>query len=184
MMAEGNQPFYSDEFGNCYKKYKDWVFKVAWHHLGNVADAEDVCQRFFLRALEKSVPRNKLESPKYRHAMIRNDIIDNWRSLQAEERRHIDRPQAQLNSDPYEDVAIIDEFRFIMENVNKCLSKRTAETFRLRYINDYTDKRIAEKMSIKKKTVIRTICIGIRKLRKILGGGHSFLISLWLWLVR
>ena len=151
MMAEGNRPFDSDELSGCYEKYKNWVFKVARYYLGNMTDAEDVCQRFFLRVMEKGVPRDKLESPKYRHAMIRNDIIDNWRSLKAEEQRHLDRPQAQPNCDPYENIAIVDEFRFIMENVNKHLSDRTVETFKLRYINDYTDEKIAEKMSIKKK---------------------------------
>lgn len=76
-----------------FARYGDDVFRLAYSYLGNVADAEDVCQNVFLRLAEKNT---ELEVGKEKHWLLKctanackNQLRSFWRKNRQELSDHI-----------------------------------------------------------------------------------------------
>lgn len=152
----------------------DFIHRVIWFHIGNCPDADDVFQNFFLRLLEKPIPEEAINQRAYLYRMITNSIIDDVRRMKAYKERISRCSNIRLchtfGYDPCEKTIQEDEVDFIMHIIDSCLPVHIAVTLRLYYKENYSSDQIAQKISVKRKTVIKYISKGLKKLQQILRG--------------
>ena len=172
-MAKDKQFLDSEEVYRIYRDNGLFIRRVIQFHLGNSPDSEDVFQSFFLRLLEKPIPKKEaINQRSYLYRMITNNIVDEVRRTRAY-RNYVSRYSGiMLHNghvyDPSEKIAQEDEINFIMHIIDNCLPAHIAVALRLRYQENHSSDQIAQKLSVKRKTVIKYLSEGLKKLREML----------------
>lgn len=172
-MGAGNSACDPERVQQIFEKNGDFIYSVIRFHLGNCSDADDVFQSFFLRLLEKPIPkRDAINQRSYLYRMITNSIIDHIRRTKAYKncitRYSQTRSYHRFVYDPCEKPIQEDEVNFIMHKIDSCLPAHIAITLKLRYRKNCSDNQIAHEISVKKKTAIKYISTGLKLLREIL----------------
>ena len=172
-MAKDRQFLSPEEVHQIYRDNGLFIHRVIQFHLGNSPDSEDVFQSLFLRLLEKPIPKREgINQRSYLYRMIKNSIIDDVRRTKAYKecisRFSNIQPYHKIVYEPAEKTIQEDEVKFIMHIIDNCLPAHTAVTLRLYYKENYSSDQISQKLSVKRKTVIKYISIGLRRLRWIL----------------
>ena len=177
-MAEDKQFLDPEEVHRIYRDNGLFIRQVIRFHLGNSQNSEDVFQSLFLRLLEKPIPKkDAINQRSYLYRMIKNSIIDDVRRTRAY-RDRISRyssiqPYHKLVYDPADKTIQEDEVNFIMHIIDNYLPTHIAITLKLRYKKNYSDDQIARTTSVKRKTVIKYISEGLKRLRQILKRRNS-----------
>ena len=171
-MAEDKQFFNPEEVSGIYRDNGQFIHKIIRFHLGDSPEVDDVFQSFFLRLLEKPVPKKEvLNQRSYLYRMIANNIVDDVRRTRAY-KKHVSRystiPYHKSVCNPCDKLVREEEINSVFNAIEKHLPARTAETLKLRYQEDYSDEQIAQATCVKKKTAIKYISDGLKKLRGIL----------------
>jgi len=184
-MSEGNRPFDSDECERFYKQHEIWLRGVIRTVVGRrrLGD-EDILQSFLLRLMEKPVPGAEINDRGYCYKMLKNFTIDiNRKTLTYERyvRESVRRRPRPVSYGPFREKADKEELCDIMEKAVEYLPSRVAIAVKLYLIKGYATGKIAEKMGVEKKTVIKYVSDGKKMLRVILNRAFSLLIILWLW---
>ncbi|MHC4396892.1 MAG: RNA polymerase sigma factor [Planctomycetota bacterium] len=178
-MGEVNPACDPERVQQIFEKNGVFIYSVIRFHLANSPDADDVFQSFFLRLLEKPIPKREVINERtYLYRMTKNSIIDDVRRTRAYKNR-ISRYSQILSYhkfvyDPCEKTIQEDEVKFIMHIIDNCLPTHIAATLRLRYKKKYSDDQITQATSVKRKTVIRYINTGLKRLRRILKKKNQF----------
>lgn len=163
-----------------YRIYTDnglFIHQVIRFHLGNSPNVDDVFQSFFLRLLEKPIPKREVINERsYLYRMITNNIIDDVRRTRTY-RNHISRysniqPHHKFVYEPANETIQEDKVNHIMHVIDNCLPAHMAATLKLRYEQNLSNAQIAGRLSVKRKTVIKYISDGLKKIRKILKRKH------------
>lgn len=162
------------EVQRVYEKNGSFIYRVIQFHLGRSPDSDDIFQSFFLRLLEKPIPRKAMDNRGYLYGMIKKGIINHYHRVKAYEKRISRYSEAQVSKtmprDPAEKTTRADEFKCVMGIINNRLPAHTATALKLRYKKGLTNSAIAHTMSVKEETVSRYISIGLKELREILKG--------------
>ncbi len=165
-----------EEIQQTFEENGDFIHRVIRFHIGNCPNADDVFQSFFLLLLEKPVPKKEMVNHRaYLYRMIKNSIIDDVRRIKAYKKciskYSQNQPYHKFIYDPREKIIREDEVNFIMRIIDRCLPAHIAITLKLRYRKNYSDDRIAQATSVKRKTVIRYISTGLKDLREVYPSG-------------
>lgn len=169
-MGGGNPACDPERVQQIFEKNGGFIYSVIRFHLGNSPDADDVFQSFFLRLLEKPIPkREAINQRAYLYRMVKNSIIDYVRRTKAYKER-ISRyskiwAYQMFVYEPAEKTIQEDEVDSIMHKIDRCLPVHIATTLKLRYQEDYSDEQIAQATCVKKKTVIKYISTGVKNLQ-------------------
>ena len=171
-MTENNQFLTSKEVYRIYNDHGSFIRKVIQFNIKNSSEVEDVFQSFFLRLLEKPVPKKEfIKERSYLYRMIKNNIVDDVRRTRAY-KKHISKLYSCIPYDPIydpcEQVIQNEKNNSIAKIIENQLSPNIKKTLKLRYQKKYSNEQIANEMFIKKKTVIKYISRGIEKLKEIL----------------
>jgi len=166
---EGTVSTHTPEFSRVFEKYHGLVFRTAYRITGNAADAEDVLQTIFLRLLRRnsSVPAVEKEESYLRRAAV-NASLDLLRTRHSEQRVPLTEVSEPVHDPP-------DELRDCLRRAFVCLSPRSAEIFALRYVEDFTNRQIAEALNMSQVLVAVTLHRTRRQLQKEIRsyfGGH------------
>lgn len=183
-MGGGNLVCSPEEVQQIFEENSNFIHSVIRFHLGNSTDADDVFQSSFLRLLEKPIPkREAINQRAYLYRMITNSIIDDVRRTKAYQNRisrySSIRLRHTLDYDPCEKAIQEDEVNFVMHKIDSCLPVHIATTLRLCYKKNYSHDQIAQEISVKKKTVIKYISTGLKRLREMLKRNHHPIIGTW-----
>jgi RNA polymerase sigma-70 factor, ECF subfamily len=157
---EGMVSTLTPEFSRVFEEYHGLVFRTAYRVTGNAADAEDVLQTIFLRMLRRnaSAPGVESEESYLRRAAV-NASLDLLRA------RHSER-RAPLTETPQQNQIPPDELRDCLRRAFVRLSPRSAEIFALRYVEDFTNRQIAQALNMSQVLVAVTLHRARRQLQK------------------
>lgn len=158
MAKKGNQ----DALGRLYDMYYVPVFRYLYLRVGNKADTEDLTQTVFLKIFKSiSSFKNQGKPPlTYFFTIARNTFIDHWRSNKKElslgdleEDFEIEIPDTE---DGPEDSALKKENRRSLLKAIVLLAPDQQETITLKFINELSNKEIAE-LTGKNEAAIRQL---------------------------
>jgi len=176
-LAGDKQFLNPEEVSGIYRNNGQFIHKIIRFHLGDSPEVDDVFQSFFLRLLEKPVPKKEvLNERSYLYRMITNNIVDDVRRTRAYQ-KHISKystiPYHRVVHTPCDKLVREEEINSVLNAIEKHLPARTAEAVKLRYKESYSNDQIADAVSAKKKTIIKYISDGVKKLREVVNKSRS-----------
>ena len=126
---------------------RDYILKVAWHYVGNKADAEDIAQEAMLKAhTSQDTFQAKSQATSWVFMIVKNAAMDFLRK-RAKQSRDLTgavptyTPNPAGHSDAKHDlvvaVAAVD-----------AMGPKSSEAFKLRYLQEYTEGEVAEMLGI------------------------------------
>ena len=166
---EATVPTHTPEFSQVFERYQGLVFRTAYRITGNAADAEDVLQTIFLRLLRRGATAAGVENEEryFRRAAV-NVSLDLLRTRQS----HDQVPLTELPGKNQDHMAAKvgehspAELRECLRRAFVSLTPRSAEIFALRYLEDFSNQKIAETMNISQVLVAVTLHRARRQLQK------------------
>ena len=156
-----------DAFGTLVRRHQDRAWRIAYHYMGNHADAEEVAQEAFLKILdaaESYEPTAKFTTYLYR--VIANLCLDRGRKKSPG--LSDDLPPREGGPRPEQEMADRERDRLVSAALDS-LSDRQRLAVVLRYYEDLSYKEIAAAMDATPKAVERLLARGRRNLEEILG---------------
>ena len=152
------------EFERVFRAYHGLVFRTAFRITGNAADAEDVSQTVFLRLFRRGSHGEVLENEEsyLRRAAI-NAALDVLRSRRSD--RMVELPD--LPAEPAREDR--GELRQALARALAQLKPRPAEIFALRFLEGFSNPRIARMLGISQVLVAVIVHRTRQQLRKELG---------------
>lgn len=143
-----------------FHQHKDMVFRAAYRVTGDAGDAEDVLQTVFLRLVRNpSLPEIR-NLPAYLHRSAVNASLDVLRRRRETQVLSLDEPShaERASVNPAQPSTEIREW---LRQALAKLSPRWAEMFVLRFIEDYSNREIAEMM----KTSAAVVAVVLHRTR-------------------
>jgi RNA polymerase sigma factor (sigma-70 family) len=156
-----------DEYGNAIQAFVRF-------HVGDDAQVDDIFQSLFLSLVRNPVPPAVENMKSYLYRAVCNDVRDAARRRKSYQARIL-RYSQYLNSrivleETPEDAAIMAEDREQMfEMIERQLPAREAQAVILRYRYGHSIAESAERMRIRKKSLSRYLCMGLKKIRQLFG---------------
>lgn len=142
-----------------FRQHRMAVFRAAYRITGNAADAEDVLQTVFLRlARRENQEIANVGGYLYRAAL--NAALDVLRSRQSAAAETLD--ESQFGSSPSHDHELRAQLRACLAKLNP----RHAEMFVLRYVEEYSNREIAQMIGTSQAVVAVTLFRVRMKLQK------------------
>jgi RNA polymerase sigma-70 factor (ECF subfamily) len=127
-------------------RHKDLVFRAAYRITGNPGDAEDVLQTVFLRLLSLGTLPEVGNMPAYLHRSAVNASLDVLRGKKAARILSLDDDPSCAEAVCMSTTESSAEIREWLRKALARLSPRWAEMFVLRFIEDYSNREIADMM--------------------------------------
>jgi RNA polymerase sigma-70 factor (ECF subfamily) len=127
-------------------RHKDLVFRAAYRITGNAGDAEDVLQTVFLRLVSHGTLPEVGNIPAYLHRSAVNASLDVLRGRKGARTLSLDEDPGYAEAVTAGTAESSAEIREWLRQALARLSPRWAEMFVLRFIEDYSNREIAEMM--------------------------------------
>jgi RNA polymerase sigma-70 factor, ECF subfamily len=142
-----------------FRKHRMQVFRAAYRVTGNTADAEDVLQTVFLRLARRE--ETEIANPgSYLYRAALNAALDILRSRQSANAQALeDSPEPTGNSHDQ-------ELRAQLRAALAKLNPKHAEMFVLRYVEEHSNKEIAQMLGTSQAAVAVTLFRVRRQLQK------------------
>lgn len=134
--------------------------------------AEDLFQDFFLSLVSNPLSRDIQNIESYLYRAITNDIADTTRLTKKyqnclyEYAERYNHPRSQKT--PEKVIQEVEEKNRVFELVEKQLPRTEAQAVRFQYRDGLDAKEIAEKMSVKNKTIRGYVYDGLIRIRRLL----------------
>ena len=161
-----------DVAAKTFAEYGDFIDAIIRCKVKNEAQADDLYQDFFLSLVSKPLPAGVQNVKSYLYRAITNDIIDAARRAEKRQIRlhkYAGRLGYSINEKRPENAFIkIEQTKKFFELIKRQLPNSEARAVTLRYKNNYNIKEVADKMNVNKKSVIRYVCVGLKKIRQFL----------------
>jgi RNA polymerase sigma-70 factor, ECF subfamily len=168
---EGPERGVSDDLEAVFAQVRPTLMRMAERMCGNRADAEDVLQETFLRAVRHGIPPEVRNLAAWLTTMLKNAIVDRCRSMK---RRPSHEPMTdhhdgltQLEPDGPEPAwsnITLDDIRDALD----ALEPVYREVYRLHTFEDRTYDQIAHQLGIQRVTVGTRLNRARKKLREVL----------------
>jgi RNA polymerase sigma-70 factor, ECF subfamily len=127
-------------------EHKDYVFRSAYRVTGNASDAEDVLQTVFLRLARQAQFPEIANLPAYLHRSAVNASLDLLRRRKDSRMVPLDDEESHVEVVSANTVQPSTEIRDWLRAALARLNPRWAEMFVLRFIEDYSNREIADMM--------------------------------------
>ena len=155
-----------------FDKYANFIYNIIYYKIGNKADADDLYQDFFLSLVSRPVPLGIENIKSYLYRAITNDIIDAARRTErykALMNKYAENYNFSVNKTSSANASLTEgKTDKILSLARGELSPTKVRALTLRYRNHFSNEDIARKMGIKKESVSRYICVGLKQIQQIL----------------
>ena len=155
-----------------FAEYGYFIYGIIRSKVKDQAQADDLYQDFFLSLVSKPIPPDSQNIKGHLYRAIINDIIDankRMRRYRTLMNKYADYFNFSINKKGPTDAFINeDQMNEIFRVIEEQLSPTEAKAVTLRYRNDCSIEETAKKMNVKKETVSRYICMGLKKIRQFL----------------
>jgi RNA polymerase sigma-70 factor (ECF subfamily) len=149
------------QFSRLFDEYHGLVFRTAYRITGSAADAEDVLQTIFLRLVRRESGLSLSSEESYFRRAAVNAALDLIRSRKTSADVRLE--DASL---PQSDAAQNREMRDCLRRAFAQLTRRSAEIFALRYLEDFSNQEIARMLDMSQVLVAVTLHRTRRRLQK------------------
>ena len=157
-----------------YEKYDDFIESVIRFVARNHADREDIYQEVFIVLLQKENFDEIQNIKSYLYRLVVNKANEFLRRKITGElkfKEYLELQSRQIEeSDLMHNILVQDEMDKLVGLIEEFLSKKESEAVLLRFKYHYDDEMAAQKMNVKKETLIRYVSTGLRKIRDIIKG--------------
>lgn len=154
-----------------FAEYGDFIYGVIRYKVENEAQANDLYQDFFLSLVSNPIPAGVKNIKGYLYRAITNDIFDAGRRMErykALMNKYADYLSFSINKGNSKNAFINKErTNQIFGLIEGYLSPSEAKAITLRYKNSCSIKEVAKEMDVKKESVSRYICTGLKKIRQL-----------------
>jgi RNA polymerase sigma factor (sigma-70 family) len=155
------------------------------HHVNGSTEADDIYQTLFLSLVRRPVPLHVQNVVGYLYRAIQNDAIDAARrrkSYQDLISRYADDPMHNTVQEDVQSMVIeAEDAQRTVQTIKRHLRHHEAQAIIERYGCNHNSHDVTETTRIKKRTLSRYVCTGLKKLRQIIqegeGGMDAFLAS-------
>lgn len=158
----------SEDFAAAYEAHVWDVYGFFAYRLGHRAEAEDLTQQTFEKALRAWARFDPQRAPlgAWLMAIARNLLIDHYRTDRSDRQEPIDRqPDSELGAEPLEhDLGIAPDLAIALAT----LPARDREVIALRFGADLSGRQIAELTGLSLSNVQQILSRSLRKLRALL----------------
>lgn len=141
------------------------------HHVNGSTDADDIYQTLFLSLVRRPIPPHVQNVVGYLYRAIQNDVIDTARrrkSYQDLISRYAEDPRHDTVQEDVQNMLIkAEDVQRIAQTVKKHLRHHEAQAIFRRYGCNHKDQDTVKKAHIKKRTLSRYVCTGLKKLRQL-----------------
>lgn len=151
-------------------QHGDFIRTVIARQVKNPELVDDIYQDFFLLLITRPIPENTTNIKGYLYKAVVNHVIDAKRRV-IRYREHVNQYASHIKISRNYSVSPKNSsynaekaFRF----VQNFTSPAETRAMHMRYVHEKNLDEIAEKMGVKKKTVIRYISTGLSKIRRIM----------------
>jgi len=169
----------SEIFKELYRLYYEPLCLFANKYFDNISEAEDIVQETFIYIWENRSKSQILNLKTYLFSSVKNACLNRLKHLKVVQ-KHINATLLDIRILELEqDNTYIEEIQNEDELVNKMLNslpEQRQKIMRLRYIDGFTSKQIAEKEELSQRTVETHIYKAIKKLMEIFGNKTTLLI--------
>jgi RNA polymerase sigma factor (sigma-70 family) len=132
--------------------------------------ANDLFQEFFLRLVNRPVPRDVEDVRGYLFRALANDIVDARRRIKRYRQGVLQyaqlRAQAKVLRKPEEPLIEAEGVDRVVAAIEEQLLPREAKAVTLRYKDEFAVEEIAQKMGVNVRSVSRYLSAGLKKLRQ------------------
>lgn len=164
-----------------FKHYYDPLYRFAAHYLCDADTAHDIVQELFADIFKKSTELNITTLVKsYLFTATRNRCLSFLRSLKIKDSYNRNFLEAHLYSDTVEaieDSALLDKLQVVMDK----MPPKMKEVFRLRVVEDYRFKEIAEELQITENNAKVQMNAAIRMIREKMPELKRYMFFLIVW---
>lgn len=158
-----------------FAEYGDYIRTVILYKVRDKDIAEDIYQDLFLSIASQS-PQNIRNMKSYLYRAVINHFADIYRKKERQKKlieKYGNNTDFVINKQSPTNV-LINKYDKIMHLVRGRLSPTQAKIMALKYEKDFSNKDIAKKIGIKKESVSRNLCVGLKKIREILTHEGNF----------
>lgn len=158
--------------GEIFDEYGDAIQGFIRFHVGDDAQVDDIFQSLYLSLVRNPVPPAVENVKSYLYKAVSNDIRDATRRRRNYQARILRYSQYfnshMVSEETPEDAAIMAEDRQQMfEMIERQLPAREAQAVILRYRYGHSISEAAERMRVRKKSLSRYLCMGLKKIRRL-----------------
>lgn len=133
-------------------------------------NVDDMYQDLFLSLVSRPIPPNVNNIKAYLYRAIINDIYNSIRRLKNYKKlkkKYFDYLNFSINKSDSVNASNIEErLDILFQDIEGHLSSPEIRAIKLRYKEGYNIEEVAKKMSVKKESVSRYVCIGLKKIRQ------------------
>ncbi|MHC4647787.1 MAG: RNA polymerase sigma factor [Planctomycetota bacterium] len=154
------------------EQHGDKIRALILFSVNDEADVDDIFQDLFLSLVRKPVPSGIEDVKGYLYRAVINDVLDATRRVKGYQARLARYSECliydQFEEDP-ETVALrVEGMDRIFELIKEQLPRHQAEAVLCRYQDGSSNWDAAKKMNVRQRTFSRYLCMGLKKLRKLL----------------
>jgi RNA polymerase sigma factor (sigma-70 family) len=155
-----------------FAEHGDYIYKIIRYKAQNQNDVDDLYHDFFLSLVAKPVPPDIENIKSYLYRAITNDIIDAARRMERHKslmNKYTENCAFFVNKSGSTDAYLVEaNIDKILSLAKEKLSPKKVRALALRYKNNLSNEDIARKLGVKKESVSRYICIGLKEIQSIL----------------
>jgi len=163
--------------GEIFEKHRATIRTFISHQVNSYSDADDIYQTLFLSLVRRPVPLHVQNVVGYLYRAIQNDAIDAARRRKRYQdliSRYADDPRHNSVQEDVETMVIeAEDAQRTVQTINRHLRHHEAQAIFERYGYNHNNHDIKKPMCIKKRTLSRYVCTGLKKLRQIIKEGED-----------
>lgn len=158
-----------------FEKHGATIHAFISHQVNGSSDADDIYQTLFLSLVRRPIPSHVQNVVGYLYRAIQNDAIDAARrrkSYQDLISRYTDDPRHNTVQEDVQSMVIeAEDAQRMVQTINRHLRHHEAQAIIERYGCNYNDHDVTKTMRIKRRTLSRYVCTGLKKLRQLVREG-------------
>jgi RNA polymerase sigma factor (sigma-70 family) len=158
-----------------FDEYGSTIYALISHQANDRSDIDDMYQSLFLSLVRRPIPSHVKNVVGYLYRAIQNDAIDMARrnkSYQDLISRYADDPQYNMVQEDVQTTVIrAEEAQKTVQTIKRHLRHHEAQAILEQYDCRDETHHIPQKSPIKKRTLSRYVCVGLKKLRQLVQEG-------------
>ena len=166
----------SDILMKIYQQYDEFIQSVIRFSARNAEDREDIYQEVFIALSVKSDLDGIRDVKGYLFRLVVNKANEFLRRKISRELRFKEYVQKQIDkteNQSEQELFSVEQMDKAVEMIREYLSEKESEAVLLRFKYHYGNEQAAQKMNVKKETLIRYVSVGLKKLRHIVKGSAN-----------
>ncbi len=166
----------SDILMKIYQEFDEFIQSVIRFSARNSEDREDIYQEVFIALSAKSDLDGIQNIKSYLFRLVVNKANEFLRRKISQElkfKEYLEKQIDKAENQPEQELFSAEQMDKAVEMIREYLSEKEAEAVLLRFKYHYDNEQAAQRMNVKKETLIRYVSVGLKKLRQIVKGSAS-----------